>query len=333
MLKIISFVDWDIGFVFSTLGWSIEGLKNYLNCEVKLYSYNELRQRTFDSDTDNLVLIFEAGMPGHSNWTIKQLREKYINCKIVALASDTCYYMANNLEGQLDYSDIDLTLELMPNCFDWLKNKGANVDLWKWTISERLYNYAQSFKSVYNRSRYNLNYEIKEHDFIGVYNPGSIENPECWRHHAVKYIKDNKMTFTQGAENTGHSDTNFERLFENYLKSKFCLGTTSHNRAELTKLGCMKGFRDWIAPVLDCLLIYDDHPNIMSVFNQDNIIPTYKYDDLTTLSKVYEEYWLNEKYFDLLGRQKEWTINNTIERQLVELMLKHKILKLEDFRV
>jgi hypothetical protein len=147
-----------------------------------------------------------------------------------------------------------------------------------------------------------------------------------YRAEMTKYIKECGYTFSQGG-GTGHNDGNLEKIYRKYISSWFTLGTTSHNRPELTKEGTMKGFRDWIGPILNSLLIYDNHPNIIKLFPVD-YIPLYSYgkfdEILNIVDQLKKDTWLY-KFF--LSQQKKWAIDNTIDKQLYKLLLKHNFIK------
>ena len=85
----------------------------------------------------------------------------------------------------------------------------------------------------------------------------------------------------------------------------------------------MKGFRDWIAPFCNTPLIYDDYPDILDI---GPIIPTYKYGEWATAGKLIRELQEDkDRYNSLIEQQKEWCLDNTLERQLLKIF-KDKLL-------
>lgn len=320
-MHIATFIDGNTPFVYSTLGWGVQGMSKYLhNCTIDTWSYDDLKQKTpitgYDNNDNVDFVIFEIGNPQHAGWTTQELKNTFPNAKLIALCSDTCYYLANNLGPQMDPTGIDLHLELMPNCFQWLKDNGAPlVDRWFWTISDRLLSMANTYYIKCSPVLYKI------YDFIGVYHPGSLSNPDCWRYKAVKRLEQVGKTFTNGGGN-GHEDNNWNRLFEHYCRSKFTLGTTSHNRPELTTMGCVKGFRDSLGPILGSLLIYDEHPNISSMYH--NTVPFYNYNDFDSIVELIKHIMsCDYLYNNLLLKQINWNIYNTIDKQLVRISLKY----------
>ena len=331
-MKIITFVDWGISCTYTTLGWGIQGLPKYLNCETKLYDYNtELKTFRIDSDSSNdIIVVFEIGNPQHAGLNTEHLRYWFPNAKLVALCCDTQYYQYNNLNPQMNPAGIDLHLELTISGCEWLKSKGApNVDWWLWSISDKLIDFAYQFKKKYNNG-IGFHKDKKTTDFIGVYHPGTISNKDGWRYKAIKHLESNNLTFTQGG-GCGHEDTGLERLFEHYIKSWFTLGTTSHNRPELTEKQGSKFFRDELGPILDSLLIYDGCENTRRKYG-DASVPFYDYYNNESIIDIYKKLHDKPEYYELLNKQKTWVLNNSFEQRLIKTLLKHKFISDKDLK-
>lgn len=312
-MKIYCVTDYNIPCAYTCTGWGVEGLSKYIpNAEVKMMSYDQMKARELTPDSGHDVFFFfEIGNPQHCGVTTADLRKLYPNGKLIAFCSDTIYYQMNGGRLQMEPNGIDLHLEVMPQSVEWLRNQGIATELWMWTLSDKLLGQALGYRLLHS-------YE-KIYNFIGVYHPCTIDNPECWRHHAINYIREHGYRFTNGGGN-GHGDTDLGRLFTHYMQSFFTLGTTSHNRPELTRLGCMKGFRDWLGPVLGSLLIYDNHPNVMNTFNQRGIVPIYEYDNLESIIHLHKELYGHHVYSMYMARQLNWIRDNTIDKQLVNIM-------------
>src|SRR6185436_8817213 len=176
--------------------------------------------------------------------------------KIMSLASDTIWWMHHGGQQIHDQHLIDLNLELIPQAIDWMDRKGWKVDRWLWTCSDL--NIAE-LKSICNQDK--VDWQRKTIDTIGCYGPWTIDNPG-YRHDMVKWLKENGVSFTQGANNAGHQDKSINTVYQSYMDSWLNIGTTSHGGVEFNNLGCLKGWREWISPFLNCLLIHDDHPNV-----------------------------------------------------------------------
>jgi hypothetical protein len=313
------------------MGWGIDGLVNYLNAEVKLYNYDELKQRRIEVDSSNeALLVFEIGNPQHAGLNTEHLRYWFPNAKIVALCGDTQYYQFNNLQPQMNPNGIDLHLELTISGVEWLKSKGAVVDWWKWGISEKLIMGAIGYKHAMLKTM-EFCPEQKNIDFIGVFHPGTVTNVGSWRYNAVNFLKENGYTFTTGGGD-GHYDKDFYRLFNHYISSWFTLGTTSHNRPEITRNQSAKFFRDELGPILDSLLIYNDCELIRKTFG-DYIVPFYDYDNNQTIVDLYKRLKETEEYQQLIKKQKEWVFDNSFERLLIRKLMEHKILQVKDLKV
>lgn len=325
-MKFITFVDWDTSCMYTTLGWGIQGLKKYLNTEIQTYRYKDLLNKKIKVDkSDDIILVFEIGNPQHAGVETYQLKECFPNAKLVALCADTQYYQFNNLEPQMNPDGIDLHLEISLSGVDWLKSKGAKADWWHWGISEKLIEMAEDYKN-------NIADNNKEFDFIGVYHPNSINNQDGWRYSAIKYIQDNGYTFTRGGSSgDAHKDHDLLRLFSHFNKSRFSLGTTSHNRPEITRQQSAKFFRDELGPLLGCLLIYNDCELVRKIY-EDGLVPFYDYDDNKTILDVYNQYINTDKYNELLTKQVAWVKEHSFERELVLKLLEHNIISVNSIK-
>jgi len=142
-----------------------------------------------------------------------------------------------------------------------------------------------------------------------------------------------------------NDEENFETLFDMYNESLITLGTTSfpsdhrpkpkiiqrgyflhHDIVE--ELRHMKGMRDWIGPLLNSVLICDDHPDVATIMNDnyDLVVPTYNYYDLESLQRLILTVLNNDDFcHEFLTRQKEWIRNNTFIKQLSRIFTKHNI--------
>jgi hypothetical protein len=325
-MKIYTPVDWDTPFMYLSISYAIKNLSKYIDCEVILYDYKDWKRRQIDKDSDQCIIILQAGQIPHGNWTVASLKEYYPNSKIVTLCGDTVWWMVNGGQEIHDQHLVDLNLEPMPQCVEWMQQKGWNTEQYLWTCSEIN---IEELEQICPQDE--INWSIKEIDLIGVYGPWSISNPG-YRHDMVKWLTENGCTFTQGG-GSGHQDNDLIKIYNAYQKSWLNLGTTSHNNSAISRMGCMKGWRDWISPFLNCLLIYDDHQNIQEAYNKNNIIPTYKYDNFNEIKDLVMFYKNNTNiYHEKLLAQRKWAKDNTIDKQLVSLMLKYNIINKDTIR-
>ncbi len=328
-MKIISVTDYTVTCEHLTVGAAIKNLSTYyVDCETRVDSYADWRAgRILGDSSHDLTLILEVGYPQHARMSTKDVKRLFPNAKLVTMACDTLWYLAENIEFQWDSPhDYDLCLESMSETYEYYKKKiDVPVDIWRWTTSDTLLEtcrrYVQDDAPVF---------APKDYDFIGVYHPCSIEKPGSYRQGMFKYIRDQGWTFTQGG-GSGHNDNdNFRNLLKQYAKSWFTLGTTSHNDPRMYG---MKGFRDWIGPELGAVLVYDDYKDVIEYFGGKNLLPLYKYGDFAGLLELCDNLKKNrDEYAYYLETQRKWAWRHTIEKQLVKLLDKHKIIPTDRIR-
>ena len=110
------------------------------------------------------------------------------------------------------------------------------------------------------------------------------------------------------------------KIFYEYAISHTSIGTTTPS-SDSYRNG--KGFRDWIAPFLNCPLIHDDYDGYLELY--DGIVPIYEYSNIDDcISKIEYVKSLNE--YDrnsLLIKQMEFAELNTIENQLYRAYKKY----------
>ena len=111
------------------------------------------------------------------------------------------------------------------------------------------------------------------------------------------------------------------------MDSWISIGTSSHNRPELNLPGqrTMKGYRDALAIALDCLLIYDDEPDVDKVWDIKGM-PRWKFDDFNSIVEIYEYYKYNiVAYNNKLKEQKLWLSNHLLDDIILENLRKYNI--------
>lgn len=324
-MKIFHCADWNTMFVYRTLAFAIKNLPEYITCEVELWAYPDFKQHNIQPYQEECLLILEAGNIPHGNWTVAELKTWFPKCKIITLCSDTIYWMVHGGQQIADQHLIDLNLELMPNAREWMDKKGWKNDSWLWTCSDIDIGQIGNF---YCKSE-TIDYQRKKHDLISLLGPWTINNPG-YRHDMVKWLKENGCSFIQGGRGN-HQDQDITYIYNNYMDSWLNLGTSSHGGAEFSNMGCLKGWREWISPFLNCLLIHDDHPNIQNAYNKDNILPTYRYGHFDEIKELVYFYKNNlYSYAQKLDYQRQWARENTIDKQLTRLLVKHNFIKVED---
>ena len=317
MLNILGITDNWVPCQHLCFGMAVSNLPTYLKANVVMKDIQQ-KDKLFELENKNEVdfVLFEPGMVGYPGITTKLLRSHFPKAKLLAFATDTNYVKAHNCGFQLDSpQDCDLYCEHMELTLDWMKEKGVSTDYWQITGSELLFHHLLRQPKA-----------DKVYDFIGVYHPIAFNDPNNYRTRMRSFLQEKGYTFTQG-EGEGHYDNaNTENLFSNYAKSWFTLGTSSHNDP-LQHRGS-KGFRDWVGPFCHSLLIYDDYPDVIK---HRWPCPIYKFGDFEHITRIADWWKANPGYIEVkLKEQQAWAMANSIEKQIVQLMLKHKFVDQKD---
>ena len=307
-MKIIGITKKNTPCMWTCIGKGIEGLGKYVDIPVIMYDQEDIKQ--LQPDNDEIILIFQAGNFRCEGWNLRKVKKCFPNSKIIPLGADTNIFLFIHNRHELDYKLVDLYLDLDIRCIEHYGNLGIKVDQWMWTTSDWFLNYVKNF-SLNNK------YE-KEYDFIGVYHPGTLNHG--YRKEMLEFIKNKRYKFTNGGGN-GHEDNDLDRLLSYYAKSYISLGTTSHG---IDNFRTLKGFRDWIGMYLDCPLIYDNWEMVKNCYN-DNVI-YYDYNNFQTIIDSFKLLQNNDLRKEYLNKQKEWIVNNTIDKQLLKLLIKHNFI-------
>ena len=101
----------------------------------------------------------------------------------------------------------------------------------------------------------------------------------------------------------------------------FIVGTTSSNIPHRPER-CMKGFRDFLAPFCNSVLIYDDYHDVLKYFVDDEgiIVPIFSFTEFFTIDNIYEKLTKDQElYNNYIKRQKKWATNNTLYKQFTKL--------------
>lgn len=259
------------------------------------------------------VFIIEAAFGHNRGWNVAELRRFIPNGKIVCLGGDTIWFLKTGEKEAFEYNQVDLWLDLMSEVVEQFRYEGLRADLWKWTISEV---YIERIKKWFaDVNLMDMKYK-KNNDLICLM---TLNNH--YRKSLDNYLKSVGRPYIFG---NGVFSSHDHDLFPAYLKSWVCLGTSSP--AWTDDIRTMKGFRDWIAPFLGTVLIYDDHPQILSEYGGGTVVPIYQYYDFPSIFKRIDELKSDgDGYRDLLDKQKSWALSNSLETQFERLLTKHGI--------
>lgn len=307
-MKLIGTTNSQISCIWTTIGKAIEELGNILELETIIYDREDFLQGKIQQTQEEVLFIFEAGTPQHAGYTMAKMKWYYPNSTFVALSSDAIIYKEELRYDQLDYNYVDILLDVEDKALDYVTSKYRSVigEKWLWTTSQWLLREAEHF--------YLRNNPVRDIDFICV----AILSGE-YRQNLRKYLEGAGYKFSNGG-GCGHEDNDLHRLFSHYSRSKWTLGTTSHNNP---KIRGMKGFRDWIGPKLGAPLIYDNYPQVMGAYGM--VVPYYDYNDFSSITRLVESI-SDEKRTEISINQCFWIQNNTIEDQLYRVIKKHGIL-------
>lgn len=286
----------------------IKGLEKYLDCKVILYDQS-LFPYNIPSTNEDLIFICEAGLPIHSNFPLEQAKKIWPNSRIIIWGTDTIFWRQKGLH-QVNLSLVDLYLEEHEVIINEYRDLGITCDFFDWNISDELINYI---------NKTNIQ-EEKIYDFIGVYHPYSL-TPDKYRGRMISFLQQNGYSFTQGGGGS-HDDNDISRLLKHYRQSRICLGTSSHSTSNECKF--RKGFRDFIAPFCNIPIIYDNYYEVINTWR--DIMPYYECGNFNSIIDITQNLYSNsELYNNYINKQKEYAINNSIDKQLFNLIKKYNL--------
>lgn len=297
-------------FVYLTHPPALRNVSEELECEFTLYNLADFAQRKFDKDSSNdLVWVIEAAYLEMSKMSIKELRSFFPNGKVVVISGDGIYHVRQGRHQINSPFEVDLWLDLMDEMVNLYRNMGVKTDSWIWSISQTM---LDSFPAE------EVDFSKKELDFVSFMSIGG--NP--YREGMVKYFHEKGCSFATGVSSLAK---NTDQMIEAYKKAYFHVGSTSPGWT--TGLRTMKGFRDAIAPYNNCLMLYDDHPDIRSKFGGGSIVPLYDYNSWDSLLNLMVKLAQDQELFKYyLSLQKIWVDFNTLEKQFMRMFRKHEII-------
>jgi hypothetical protein len=300
-------------FVYLSNPPALHNIANEIGAELVVYPLQQFAHRHIDADHSNEAIWFiEAAYPQMSGMGMKELRRFAPNGKLVVLGGDTVWFVRRNEHHVQDPHEVDLWLDLMDEVVCLYRNMGINADSWMWTVTQTLLDQCEEYTQ-----NLPVNFDAKEFDFVSL-----ITVSTDYRRALVEYFKSKNKSFVMGVNCTAQ---NIPAMVEVYRKSWFHLGTTSPSWTK--GIRTMKGFRDWLAPALNTLLIYDNHSDIMSKYGGGAIVPLYSYNSFESADYLM---WLlredKERYEYILKHQKLWVSHNTLEKQFMRKLKLHNIL-------
>jgi hypothetical protein len=307
-MKLYHLRDEVVNYSSLTINKGCEGLAKLLDVGYVILSRDQYKALDFSVEDDS-VFIFEAAVLRGMETTHTAIKGLANNVKTVCLSGDAIYFERTKNYGGYEISEpekVDLFLDLMDEIVDIYRGRGINADSWMWTTSQYL---VDEFTKRAGEIA-----TTKTHDFIGLWKT-------CWgddeqRRYLLEHLdKSNRSIIKSGEVSYELGD-----IYGKYASSWFCLGTTSPSWTAHVRT--MKGFRDWIAPLCGTVLIYDNHPDVVRKFT---CVPLYEYGNHQAVIDLADKIRGDGSYHDILVKQREWVVNNTIEKQLLRRLQEHKL--------
>lgn len=238
---------------------------------------------------------------------IDNIKNIFPNSHIIVLGSYT-----NTIDGFIEYdhpSKVDLHLDTSYDVVKYYKTQNIITDLFLWSGSQPIFDLAKQFTDTTSVD--------KSRDCICL----SRCEPSFYdRSHLFNGIQSHGLSLGFNFYKENLNDVFFE-----YLVSEVSIGTTSPS-SDVLRNG--KGFRDWLSPFLNCLLIHDDYEGYIDLYK--NVVPMYEYNNIQDcIDKIkYIKNLNNTEKQNLLKKQIQFAELNTIENQLFRAYKKY-ILKTE----
>jgi len=243
----------------------------------------------------------------NNGWTREHydsIKSKMPNAKMVWLGSDTHYDGKTESGSLVGLENIQWPLDLYLDTMKDVVTEASSLfpsEHYYWSISESIIDLIDSF---------DLN-TAKKYDSICLC---STDNGSSVRKEMFQALDEAGLWVLRNL-----NEHNLETILNFYSQSWTALGTTTP--CMNSDLRSMKGFRDWIAPFCGTVLIYDNFPDILDI---GSFVPIYKYEDWDDAARVIKELKTNSYVYDLIiKKQKQWALENTLEKQLIRIFKKH----------
>lgn len=279
-----------------TFGYALNNISKRLNLEYNPIWYTKSEQLTDVASQEAKFVLLDFN-PFYDPQDLRNLKKKCPNAKLIVFSADTIY----SGEGADKWATWEPDLWL-----DTIESVVLNTTLFPckqlfWTISESVINEIQSLS-------HELNFE-KTNFFLTMCR---CAQPERFLFFHELEIRNKRVRHTLNLWEP-------KLIYQSYAESWFSLGISSPVWAG--KPRSMKGYRDWIAPFCDTVLIYDDYPDVQKYWP----CPIYKFQDYKDCIRITTDLITNPKeYQRWIEIQKQWGYNNTIEKQLERILMEIK---------
>ena len=314
----------------------------YINQNNKLTNMCKMFN-TLANHNHECIVVLDDDWAWNHNAVIPHIKNKWPNSKIVITSSDLDLWnfhiehyftmiSEEQITGQEWYEGYLETLDLgnvyhkyqkkNKHFFKWFDFINQDVDLLldpnscvthdaskKWESRQFIYNVSTPVAEAF------LSTEDTDKEYDGICLAAFGENDHAPRWQMKKCLDSFNYKLLQGgnAEKNSHEIESIKSL---YHKSKVCIGTSTRGSGVVHPRGS-KGFRDWIAPLCDIPLIYDDFTELN---NFDVNIPTYeffKWEEIVDLTnELYNDKKLRKS---IVEEQREFSLANTLDKQLINI--------------
>ena len=199
----------------------------------------------------------------------------------------------------LIHEDVDLLLD--PNsCIAHDASK-------KWESRQFVYNVSTPVAEAF------LSTEDPDKEYDGICLANFNTNNESPRSKMKNYLNSIDYKLLEGGKDENHEIEEIRSLYE---KSKVCIGTSTRGQNPIHPRGS-KGFRDWIAPLCNIPLIYDDFTELN---NFDVNIPTYEFFKWEGIADLTNELYNDKKLRkNIVEEQREFSLSHTLDKQLISI--------------
>lgn len=292
---------------------AIVQLGEYLNVPAEIIS---LYGGTFQPSEEECLLILEGyqfrgegAAVSSCGSTVDGVRRAFPNSKIIVLGSYSTHcneYIEYDHPGKAD-----LHLDTSYNVARSMRERGIVADMYLWSGSKSVYDAATEYDKQHRNND-------KQRDVLCL---SRCPNSSPGQHYYERFRLLNGLKERGIFLDVNLEIWNMDQVFREYEDSFIALGTTTPS-SDPERNG--KGFRDWIAPHLNCLLIHDDYEGYVDVFK--DIVPMYTYGDIDGCTALIRDILDNrEKYDDIIKKQVDFAYHNTIELQLLRAYNKYII--------
>jgi len=251
---------------------------------------------TKESVSDDKPLIFFFFDPARDINEINYVKNLYPQAKLISFGGDVHYININSFKHIWEACDlhIDTMFSVKPQIELYTK-----YDHYFWTLSET------AIEEIYNHN----SFPEKTNDVIFL---GNVVT-----NFRKQFFSNLKRTYKVLCH---LKEFDYDKVLNHYKSTYITLESTTPC-ADFWSKHSMKGFRAWVGPFCDSVSICNDDLKNSEMEELSDIIYWY---NSHNLHSVINELKSNEKLrLEYINKQREWILNNTIEKQLKKIIDKH----------